>query len=570
MRTLKVLMVVFVLCIAAQAWSGLGQAAVNGTVVTIDDDAFSAEDFRNWWLNWRDKDMAVPATLDPYVDWQLFAREAERMALFDDAQYQHEVNVYLQVISLVNLKYEEIDSKIDFSEASLWAYYQEQFSPQWLLNVLIYKDLESAEKAYTNLRAGKVTVADLAKIAGERSRQEQAQNPHGGQSIDVEELKKMSGAEEKLLGVHEKAGRRPYGTEKKWREVIAGLDKGAFSRPFPWQESYVVLQLVDTAPADKEDFAKMKSSVQNRYRKYREAVLTNELVGQLKKKYAVRIDEERIDKLDPAATEAGYSEAPVITFSTMNVSEKQLMDKVVQDMEFNKQYGFKPEDTKKIVRRVLDGMISQTLTTMESLDRHYERKSPTRELFEFHKRHKLVKRLEAQIRSQGKEASEPEKEAFYKEHIADFTTPQVYKMAVIEGAEEELKKIWLEVVVNGKDIMVVAEERLGHKPEVVSYPSNHLSPEVKERASALNKGDLSQVFSSDKGFVMLYMVESTPSRTEKYEDIKGMIGKKLAQDRYTAAKDEYLAALRKKARIEMNDGIWAELREELVKENEKK
>ena len=121
-------------------------------------------------------------------------------------------------------------------------------------------------------------------------------------------------------------------------------------------------------------------------------------------------------------------------------------------------------------------------------------------------------------------------------------------MAVIEGAEEELKKIWLEVVVNGKDIMVVAEERLGHKPEVVSYPSNHLSPEVKARAAALNKGDLSQVFSSDKGFVMLYMVESTPSRTAQYEDVKEMIGKKLVQERYSAAKEQYLKALREKVR----------------------
>jgi hypothetical protein len=224
---------------------------------------------------------------------------------------------------------------------------------------------------------------------------------------------------------------------------------------------------------------------------------------------------------------------------------------------------------KKIVRRVADGVISQTLTTLEALDRHYERKSPTREVFEFHKRHKLAKRLEAQIRSQGKEISEQEKASFYKEHIGDFTTPQVYRMAVIDGAEEELKKIWLEVVVNGKDIMVVTEERLGHRPEVVSYPSNHLSPEVKERASALNKGDLSQVFSSDKGFTMLYMVESTPSRTAKYEDIKEMIGKKLAQDQYAAAKEEYLKALRAKASIEVNDGVWTQLRDELVKESEK-
>ena len=570
MHTMKFLSCIFFLCIVAQTWSGVGQAAVDGTVVKIDGDTFSAAEVRNWWLNWRDKDMKVPVTPDPYIDWQLFVREAEKMALFDDAKYQHELNVYLQVISLVNLKNEEIDSKIDFSEDNLWAYYQEQFSPQWLLNVLIFKDQESAEKALADLQSGKVTVADLAKIAGERSKQEQANNPHGSQAIDVEELKKMSGAEEKLLGVHEKVGKRPFGMEKNWRKVIDGMKKGDFSRPFSWQESSVVLNLIDTVPGSREDFAKVKSTVQSRYRKYREAVLTSNLIEKLKKKYAVRIDEERMDTLDPAKDVAQFSDTPVITFSTMTVSEKQLMEKVIQDMEFNKQYGFKPEDKKKIVKRVVDGVVSQTVTSMEALDRHYERKSPTLELFEFYKRNKLVKRLEEHIQSQGKTVSEQEKEAFYKEHIADFTTPQVYRMAVIEGAEEELKKIWLEVVVNGKDVMGVAEERLGHKPQVERYPSNHLSPEVKERASALNKGDLSQVFPSGKGFAMLYMVESIPSRTAKYEDIKDMIGTKLSRDRFTADKKGYIKALREKAKIEINDSTWAELREEMVKENEKK
>lgn len=570
MHLVKESIIALFLFIVAITWFGCDQAAAKGAVVTMDGETYSAEEVRNWWRNWRDEGMSVPETPDPFIDWLLFVHEAENMALADDARYQHEANVYLKVVSLVSLKNEEIDRKIDFSEEKLWGYYQEQFSPQWLLNILIYKDLESAEKGYAELESGKVSVADLAKIAGERAKQELANNPHGDRTIDVAELKKLSGDEEQLLGVHEKVVKMPFTTEKSWRDVIAGLSKGSFSRPFAWQESYVILHLADAVPGGKEDFAKKQGEVRNRYRKYQEAVLTNDLVEGLKKKYGVQIDEERISKLDPNKPAAEFADVPVITLGTMTVTEKQLAEKVRQELEFNKQYGFKAEEIGPMVRRVVGGIVSQTLTTMESLDRHYEQKSPTRELFEFYKRNKMVKYLEAQIQSQGKDIPEQEITAYYQEHLADFTTPQVYRMAVIEGAEEELKKIWLEVVVNKKDVMVVTEERLGHKPEVASYPANHMAPEIVERAAVLAKGDLSQVFPSGKGFAMLYMAEAIPSRTAPLANVKEMIAKKLRQERFDEAKNSYLSALREKTAIEVNDKAWRKLREELVKESEKK
>lgn len=569
MRSLKESIIALFLFIVAFTWSGCDQAAAKG-VVTMNGETFSADEVRNWWQNWREEGMAVPETPDPFIDWLLFVHEAEKMALADDARYQHEANVYLKVISLVTLKNEEIDRKIDYSEEKLWKYYQEQFSPQWLLTILIYKDKEGAEKGYADLQSGKASIEELARIAGERARQEQANNPHGDRTIDVAELKKLSGAEEQLLGVHEKVVKLPFTTEKSWRDVIAGLSKGSFSRPFSWQESYVILHLVDAIPGGKEDYEKKKGEVRNRYRKYQEAVLTNDLVERLKKKYGVRIDEERISKLDPIRTDTEFADIPVITLGTMSVTEKQLAEKVRQEIEFNQKYGFKAEEIGLMVRRVVGGIVSQTLTTMESLDRHYELKSPTRELFEFYKRNKLVNYLEAQIQAQGKDISEQEISAYYEAHLADFTTSQVYRMAVIEGAEEELKKIWLEVVVNKKDVMVVAEERLGHRPEVASYPANHMAPEILARAAVLAKGDLSQVFPSGNGFAMLYMAEAIPSRTAPLANVKGMIAKKLRQERFDTAKKSYLSALREKTTIEVNDKAWRTLREELVKENEKK
>ena len=246
------------------------------------------------------------------------------------------------------------------------------------------------------------------------------------------------------------------------------------------------------------------------------------------------------------------------------------MEKVKEEIEVNKKYGFQQEELGAMVRRIADGVMSQTLITMESLDRHYERKSPTKELFDFYQRHKLVKKLEEHIRGQAQEVSDEEIAAYYQEHLADFTSPQIYQMAMIEGAEEDLKKVWLDVVVNGKDVMATAEERLGQRPQVASYPANHLTPEVKARADALAKNDLSQVFPSGEGFAMLYMVESVPSRTPKLTDVREMIAKKLRNDRFQEEKEKYLLALREKSEIKINDKTWKKLREELVKDHEKK
>ncbi|MHB1349179.1 MAG: peptidyl-prolyl cis-trans isomerase [Desulfobulbaceae bacterium] len=570
MHEMKVLIVALVLCIVPLTWLNSVQAAVDGTVVTIDGDELTAEDIRNWWRNWREEGMTVPDTPDPYIEWQLFLREAEKMNLFDDPRYRHELEVYLKVTSLVSLKNEEVDGKIDYNEENLWSFYQEYFSPQWLLNILIFKDQESAEKTVAELRAGNTTVAELAKTVAERGKQEQAKNPHGEEAVDVESLQRQAGAGETLLGVQEKVAKRPYGVEMSWRESLAAMNKGDFSPPLSWQDVYVVLQPVDSVPGDREDFAAQKNNVQNRYRKYRTAVLTNDLVGRLKKKYAVKIDQERINGLDPNLPLEQYGDTPVITFSTMTVSERQLMEKVKEEIEVNKKYGFQQEELGAMVRRIADGVMSQTLITMESLDRHYERKSPTKELFDFYQRHKLVKKLEEHIRGQAQEVSDEEIAAYYQEHLADFTSPQIYQMAMIEGAEEDLKKVWLDVVVNGKDVMATAEERLGQRPQVASYPANHLTPEVKARADALAKNDLSQVFPSGEGFAMLYMVESVPSRTPKLTDVREMIAKKLRNDRFQEEKEKYLLALREKSEIKINDKTWKKLREELVKDHEKK
>ncbi len=541
----------------------------DATLVTIDGDAYTTEDYKSWWGNWRDRKMAVPDTPDSYIDWLLFAREGKQTMLYDDPQIQRDVMVYLKVLSLVQLKNEEIDSRIVFSDENLREYYDKTFVPEWTLNVAIYRDEESARQASDELKAGRVTIGDIEELAGRKSRQAQAQSTHGREVLDVDTLKGLTASGETLLGVQVRLKKRPYNIDKAWRAGLEALEPGGFSGPVPWQDSFVVLNLVDVFEGSGSDFEKKKSSVRQRYRKYREAVLTLDLIRRLKKKYKVVVNEDRLREIDFEASESGAGDDPVITVGELTVSGKQLAAKVRKDIALNRQYGFKSEGIGRLVQRIVDSIVSQTLISLESLDRHYERESPVRELFEFKKDNKLVMKLEKQIRDQVKGIEESELKEYYEKNRADYTRPAVYHMAVItDDDEEQLKKIWLEVVVNGRDVMAVTEERLGFVPAKQKYPENHLDPEIREIASQLAKGDLSRIFSANGTFNMIYMLNYTPARTKSFDAVRESIRHKILEEKFSRARQKYLDTLKAGTEIVVNETVWQNLRKELVRENE--
>lgn len=97
--------ITFILCIISlsllavspgNAWSW-GEKPL----VQINGEQFHPEDFINWWQNWQEKNQPVPETLDPFIDWQLLAKEAERMELYREPTYQQKVSVFLRVRSLM-------------------------------------------------------------------------------------------------------------------------------------------------------------------------------------------------------------------------------------------------------------------------------------------------------------------------------------------------------------------------------------------------------------------------------------------------------------------------------------
>ena len=82
------------------------------TVVTINDEAFSPDDFKHWWALWNEEKNAVPEDPQQFIEWKLVAQEARIMELDQTPTFKRKINVFLKSRSRVQFKYDEVDSRI--------------------------------------------------------------------------------------------------------------------------------------------------------------------------------------------------------------------------------------------------------------------------------------------------------------------------------------------------------------------------------------------------------------------------------------------------------------------------
>ena len=142
----------------AKAWL-FGDSAL----VTIDGTEYTAEDFKRWWGFWKEAEMSFPETPDPYIDWLLLAREGQRMELDRDPGFERATKVFLMSRTLLKLKYEEVDSQIDVTDAEVRKRYDQDYAPRWGLEGMEFKDKAAASAAWEELKSGSVTIAEPSR-----------------------------------------------------------------------------------------------------------------------------------------------------------------------------------------------------------------------------------------------------------------------------------------------------------------------------------------------------------------------------------------------------------------------
>jgi parvulin-like peptidyl-prolyl isomerase len=504
-------------------------------LATIDGEVYTSQDFKGWWKYWREDGSLFPESPEPFIDWQLLVKEAERMELDRQPSYKRKVEVFLKVRTLLLLKNEEIDSKISITDDQLKQYYEKEYSPQSHIQVLYFNDPQIAMQAAEDLRSGEKNMRyykDHSSI-------------HGSQVY----------YQEKKL--------RPKEIPLEWQGILAALEAGQVSQALAWKDGYVIFILQSRIWFDQEDFDSLKSSMEGELKKIREAELSSNLMENLKSKYQVQVDEQAladVDLYDPAIFS---SEKPLVMSTRGTITVGQLVKKARSELQFFKDYGGDPQKIEQLKKRTLSYLLSQELITWASLDRHYEREEPLKESYQFYVRHRLVKELERLVFSQEIAVTGDEIAAFYNMNIEEFSQPERVDIAVMYYQGELIDRLWAEIVTGG-DFFAVAEKYDGVRSEITQQMSDQLSDEMRKKIQQLAKGEVAEPFYERNRWVIVKLVDRQAASVEPMEVASLKISDTLKNEKFAQRKKDFLEQLKAKVSITVNQDVWQKLQEELA------
>lgn len=504
------------------------------TLVTINGENHTSEDFENWWANWKEKDTPFPDTPEPFIEWHLLAQEAISMELFREPTYQHKVETFLKVRTLLILKNEAVDSKIKIKDLDIKNRYEKEYVPRWRVKALYFNGEEQATQAFEKLTSGGLALSDL----------EQWPAANGGPSH----------FEERWL--------RPKDAPGAWRDVLGRMETGETAAPFEIPNGFAVLHIVEKKGPEPADLESLSQRIRKNIWDIRQAELTDELVRGLQEEYQVKVDRELLAELDPANVPEELLDKPLIMTKRGQVPVRVFVEQVRKEQGMRTRHGFNKQETEALKERILGGIISQTLTSWAALDRHYEEKPPFKWVFRFYCQHRLIRELERRLFEPEAIVSDDEIAAYYQAHLAEFTRPETVNIAVLEDDAKLADKIWGEII-RGEDFFDVASKYYSRAVPVRELPFEHLDPVVKEVVSKLAKGEVSAPFEVSGRSTLVKLIDRKEARPLPLEMVRANISPRFQGEKCAALRADYVAQLKAKSDITVNENVWEAIKREL-------
>ena len=512
----------------AWPWGHEKLATINGTNFTTDD-------FKNWWINCKEKDTPFHESPEEFVDWHLLVQEAEKMELYNEPGYRHKIDVFLKARTLLQYRGDKILSRIKISDKLLKERYEGKYLPRLNLQILYFNDEEVAKKSYAQLKEGNLDIATFAAEA---------------RAADKDSL------------YYQEKWTRSNKLQPEWRPVVDDLSPGMTSEPFQWSKGYVIIHLKEQKGYDAEDFEMLKPIITNEIREIKEQELTSDLVEQLKKKYQVTIDQQVFDALDLDSSNDDLLDKTLISMDNGSYTVRVFLNLVNKEQRFRKQYGFSIEEGDKLKKRLLDGMLAQTLTTRGALDEHYEEREPFKPLYQFYTQHRLIKELEKRLFRPQVLVNDEELEQYYQQHLDRFSQPEMVSIAVVEDEENLINKM-NEEMKRGADLFEVASHYYSSEVPIQNMQYRYLDPIVQKVVDNLVIGEVSNPFVVKGHHTIIKLIKRTPATPMPFDHVHDKVARLVDEEKFSKVRNEYLAALREKSVIEINNRAWEKIKKEL-------
>ncbi len=516
----------------------------NNYLVRINGKTYTKEDFKKWWKYWKEPGMSFPKTPDPFINWILMSDEAKALGLDQEPSYKNKLRIFREVRSLMQLKYEEVDSKIDLSRRVLWQEYIKDYIPRLKIKALITLDEKEAQKWKNQIKSSK----DFEKLFKELEPK--------GKARDF-------------------GWERPHTIPKELRQTILSAKPGEILGPLKHGKVFYILFVQEKLGPDEEDFRNLERSIAFKIKKRESARLTKELIQRLKKKYKVTVNKEAIEKIPlKGKLPEDLAKTAVLKINDQVLTGAQFQKLLQKEAKLRLGKNQTKEGIEWLKWRLINDSIAQTLTTWEALNRHYENKPPLKDVYEFYKKQRLTRELEEKIIWPQVKVTEEDVRQYYEEHKKDFTKPERVEIAVIRTQDQQLAREVYQRLKKGEDFFEVGKEILFHGARPERYKLEDLVPEMRKVLKRLRPGEISPIIKIKRGnntwYCIVKLIRHYPEEVHPFKMVKESIRKSLAQEKFERLKQEYIAKLRARSKIQINEKAWQELRKEMEAKHEAK
>ncbi len=512
----------------------------NRYVVKINGQEYKEKDIKKWWRFWKEPGLSFPETPEPFIEWILLSDEARRMGLDQEPSYQRKLRTFLEVRALMQLRYEEVDQKIDLSREKLWQIYLKEYVPRLRIKALITQD----EKEAKDWKAQIKTVQDFENLF---------------RKLEKEGKAKDFGWE------------RPRTIPQELKEPLLSASPGDILGPLTYHQRFYILYVEEKLGPDPEDFKALRQVIAHRYKKIRARELTREFIAKLRQKYPVKINEAVLENITLKKLPEDLAQEVVLTIGEQTMTAEQFQQSLKKevDLRIGKGKTPSPEELSILKKRLLNDIIAQTLTSWEAMNRHYE-KTVLKDVYEFYQRTRLVREFEEKIIWPQVKVTDEEVKAYYETHKKDFTRPARVEMAVIKTQDEALAHKVHQRLKRGEDFFEVAKEIQFHGAHPERRELANLVPEMREIVEKMEPGEISPVIKIKDWYCIVKLIKHYPEEVHPFDMVKESIRKTLAQEKFEELRAQYVAELKSKSRIEINQKAWEKLREELEAKDERK
>ena len=498
-------------------------------LATVNSVEYHVQDYLDWWQEWREGP-ELPVSPEEYIDWLLLAAEAEQMQLQDQPRYKRKVEVFLKVRSLMLLKEESVTDKTQWpDEDQLRQIYQKEYTPIWQLRTVTFHDRLQLDSFMSQIQTK--TQIDTEAI--------------------LEELPANLGEAVLSSPVSERQSKLP----DEITQLVTQNKDQQFTAPYFWNDTWQIIEIIGFSEGSEQDFAAQRDAIHHHYIKKQQSRLTSELLMKLIDKYNVEIDEEVIRSISYDGVTDEDANKIVLSFLNYKITATELHRVAVKHYQSSPGYKANNVPFEKVIKRVLNDILSQNLTNIEALNRHYELKRPFKPTYEFYSNNRLIKELERKLIVPYVTVSDQEQRNAYEQRKIEFEEPTLVKIIRVETSDHDLATRLNEELRQGVPFKTALLPLSPNGFQPTTQPLLNFSEPTQQSISSLAPGK-STMIENDGNYSFIQLIQFEHQKFASFDEVKEILASQLKQQKFTQLRQELIEKLRNLSTIEINQQQW--------------